>query len=255
MLFSPVLLLKLSEALSSSLSLLLLTILFSSLTPSAATLTVAAAADLALAQQSLSSAFHEKTGAAIRFSLGSSGALAKQIENGAPFDVFVSANEMYVKDLATAGHIDPASLHIYALGRLGLWSFAGNIHDLNQLLSPVVKRVAIANPQFAPYGAAAKDLLERAGLWSRLQPKIVYGENVSQALQYAESQNADAAIVSWTLVASKGGTLLPANHAPIRQAVGIVADTKQLALARQFVEFLLSPAGRAILSAHGLTPP
>ena len=255
MLFSPVLLLKLSAILSSSLSVVLLTILFSSRTPSAATLTIAAAADLAQTQQGLSQAFHQKTGSDTRFSLGSSGVLAKQIENGAPFDVFISANEQYVKDLSASGHLDPASVHVYAIGRLGLWSFAANIHDLNQLLSPDVKRVAIANPQFAPYGAAAKDLLERSGLWSRLQPKIVYGENVSQALQYAESQNADAAIVSWTLVAAKGGTLLPADHAPIRQAVGIVAGTKHPALAHQFVEFLLGPAGRAILSAHGLTPP
>ena len=255
MLFSPSLLLKLSAALSSSLAGLFLTALFSSLPLSAATLTVAAAADLASVQQSLSTAFHQKTGADLRFSLGSSGVLAKQIENGAPFDVFVSANEKYVKDLAASGHVDPASVHVYALGRLGLWSFNGNIHDLNQLLSPEVKRIAIANPQFAPYGAAAKDLLERAGLWTRLKAKIVYGENVSQTLQYADSQNADAAIVSWTLVASKGGTLLPANHAPIRQAVGIVAATKQSALALQFVNFLLGPEGRAVLSAHGLTPP
>ncbi len=255
MLFSPSLLLKLSGALSSSLPVLLLTVLFSSPTTSAATLTIAAAADLAQAQQSLSQAFQQKSGAALRFSLGSSGVLAKQIENGAPFDVFISANENYVKDLAASGHIDPASVHVYAIGRLGLWSFTGNLHDLNQLLSPDVQRIAIANPQFAPYGAAAKDLLERTGLWTRLQPKIVYGENVSQALQYAESQNADAAIVSWTLIAAKGGTLLPANHAPIRQAVGIVTGTKQPALARQFVEFLLGPAGRAVLSAHGLTPP
>ena len=218
-------------------------------------MTIAAAADLAQAQQSLSQAFHQKSGTALRFSLGSSGVLAKQIENGAPFDVFISANEKYVKDLAGNGHIDPASVHVYAIGRLGIWSYTGNLHDLNQLLAAEVKRIAIANPQFAPYGAAAKDLLERTGLWSRLQSKIVYGENVSQALQYAESQNADAAIVSWTLVAAKGGTLLPANHAPIRQAVGIVTATKQPALARQFVEFLLGPAGRAVLSAHGLTPP
>lgn len=218
-------------------------------------LTVAAAADLASAQQDLADGFSRLQPVSVRFSIGASGLLAKQIENGAPFDVFLSANEKFVKDLAAKGAVDQSTIRIYAVGRLGLWSRDGKIRSIAELTGPGVKRVAIANPQIAPYGVAAREFLERAGVWKSVEPKIVYGENVTQAFQYAESGNADAAITSWTLVSSKNGILLPPDHSPIRQACGVVAASKQKEIAEKFLKFLLSPEGLAILSRHGLVQP
>ena len=215
---------------------------------------IAAAADLESLQTDVTAAFQKRTGAGLKFTIGASGILEKQIENGAPYDVFLSANEQYVKDLAASGAIDPATVRTYAYGRLGLWSRDGKIRDIHQLLGKEVRNVAIANPEHAPYGAAAREFLTRQGLWKPLQPKIVYGENVRETLQYAQSGNVDATITSWSLLVSeKDAVLLPADHAPIAQAAGVVAISKQAALARQFLDFLGSAAGRAILERHGLT--
>ena len=255
MLLSTTPLLNLSRPLSTSLSRFFITLLIASVTVSAADLTVAAAADLIGAQGDLTAGFQRVEGAPVRFSIGASGILAKQIENGAPFDVFLSANEKFVRNLAAAGKVEPESVVVYATGRLGLWSRDGKIRDPKQLLDPAVKRVAIANPQFAPYGAAARELLQKDGYWNAIEPKIIYAENVSQTLQYAESGNVDAVITSWTLVHAKGGILLPQDHGPIRQAGGVVAGAPQHELARKFLSFLQSESGRAILARHGLTPP
>ncbi|MGH9612965.1 MAG: molybdate ABC transporter substrate-binding protein [Bryobacteraceae bacterium] len=214
---------------------------------------IAAAADLESLQTDVTAAFQKQTGAGLKFTIGASGILEKQIENGAPYDVFLSANEQYVKDLAASGAIDPATVRTYAYGRLGLWSRDGKIRDIHQLLGKDVRNVAIANPEHAPYGAAAREFLTRQGLWKQLQPKIVYGENVRETLQYAESGNVDATITSWSLLVNKrDAVLLPADHAPIAQAAGVVATSKQKTLARQFLDFLGSTEGRKILERHGL---
>ena len=116
--------------------------------------------------------------------------------------------------------------------------------------------LALANPAHAPYGAAAREFLERRGLWKAVEPKVVYGENVRQALQFAESGNADAAITAWSLVFDRGGVLLPdRDHAPIRQAGGVVTGRPHVAEARRFLEYLASPAARKILEAHGFGVP
>jgi molybdate transport system substrate-binding protein len=163
----------------------------------AADLIIAAASDLAPFAPAFEKSF---TAAKIRFSTGSSGSLARQIENGAPFDVFLSASEQYVTNLAASGRLDPATVLVYATGRIGLWSANGQVQSVADLTKPQVKHIAIPNPEFAPYGIAARKALESRGLWNRLQPEIVYGENVRQALQFAESRNADAVITSWTLL-------------------------------------------------------
>jgi len=114
----------------------------------------------------------------------------------------------------------------------------------------------MANPASAPYGAAAKELLESAGLWPAIETKVVYGENVRQALQFAESGNADAAITAWSLVFDRGGILLPdSGHKPIRQAGGVVAGRPNEAAAQRFLDLLASGEGRKILAAHGLGLP
>ena len=214
---------------------------------------IAAASDLAVAEQDLMRSSPVKD---IRFAFGSSGVLARQIRSGAPFDVFLSASEEYVKQLGDSGDIERASICVYALGRVGLWSKDGLVRALPDLLSPRVKHVAIPNPLHAPYGIAAKAALESRGVWRAVEPKIVYGENVRQAMQFAESGNADAVLTSWTMLHKRGATLLPGEwHAPVRQAGGVVVSSKRKAAARRFLAFLLSEAGREILAGHGLFGP
>lgn len=217
---------------------------------------VAAAADLAPLETQLTQGFAAAGGVSVRFTFGSSGMLARQIENGAPYDVFLSADERLVQELATHGKLMQGSTATYATGRLGLWSARETPASPGALLDAKIRLVAIANPEHAPYGAAARAFLERAGLWTRLQPKIVLAENVRQAYEYASSGNADAVITSWTLLWDKSGAkLLPAGgHPPIRQSGGIVTGTKHESQARAFLRFLLSPAGQSILRAGGLFP-
>jgi molybdate transport system substrate-binding protein len=216
-------------------------------------LSVAAASDLAGVSKQLTQAFASK--GRVRFTLGSSGILAKQIEHGAPFDVFLSANDRYVSDLSRSGRIEGFSVRPYAIGQLGLWSLSGEIKSLEALAD--TKHVAMANPLHAPYGVAAKETLERQDLWHKLQPKIVYGENVRQALQYAESGNADAVLTAWPLLLQKPNAVkLPSNlHNPIRQVGGVVKGTKVHDLATRFLEFLTKGPGRQILLDGGFATP
>lgn len=218
----------------------------------AADLIVAAASDLAPLTAPLEKAF---TAAHLKFSLASSGSLAHQVENGAPFDVFLSANDQYVKDLAQKGKLEPSTVAVYATGRLALWSKDGRVKSLDDLKKKSVIHLAIANPEHAPYGVAAKHLLENRGLWAGLQPKIVLGENVSQALQFAESGNADAVITSWTLLKGRGILLPDSWYPPIRQAGGVLKSSANQPLAHDFLKFLMSAAGQNILQSGGLFPP
>jgi molybdate transport system substrate-binding protein len=212
----------------------------------AADLLIAAASDLAPLAPKIEKAYKEK----IRFTLASSGSLKQQIENGAPFDVFLSANEQYVKDLAAAGLVTDST--IYAIGRIALWSPNGSVASFADLKKKSVTHLAIPNPEHAPYGLAARQALESQGVWKDVEPKIVYGENVRQALQFAESGNVEAVITSWTLLIGKG-TLLPAAwHAPIRQTGAVVKSSTQPDSARRFLKFLLSPEAQKILNDGGL---
>ncbi|MBI5282260.1 MAG: molybdate ABC transporter substrate-binding protein [Candidatus Solibacter usitatus] len=219
-------------------------------------LTIAAAADLSPLENPLRTAFQSTSPATIRFTFGSSGMLAHQIRNGAPYDIYLSANEQLVTDLATAGLLLPDSVHPYATGRLALWSSSGRIHSLSDLLQPSVRHIAIPNPDHAPYGVAARQTLQNQKLWTRLQPRIVLAENVRQAFEYARTGNADAVLTSWTLLHDRGGILISDSlHAPIRQSAGIVKGTPHEVAARAFLNFLLSPAGRSVLTRYGLFPP
>ena len=219
----------------------------------ASELTVAAASDLAPLEARLASGFERRTGVRPRFSFGSSGTLARQIENGAPFDVYLSADEKLAANLAAKKFVvDPK---VYAIGRLVLWSADGQFRSIEKLKSNQVRHIAIANPAHAPYGRAAKEALEKLGVWKFLEPKIVYGENVRQAFEMARSGNADIAIVAATL-GGIGAVVLPANlHAPIRQAGAVVAGGSNPRLGAQFIEYLLSPEGSAILVSGGLEAP
>ena len=220
------------------------------------TLLVAAAADLAPLQDDLREAFYKVSGERATFVLASSGMLAQQIRQGAPYDVYLSANESFVQDAVRSGHIVADSVRVYAHGRLGLWSKDGRSRTLKDLVDSSVRHIAIANPAHAPYGMAAREVLNNQGLLDLLSEKLVLGENVRQAFQLAESGNADAVITAWTLLFDKGGVLLPESwHKPIRQAGGVVAASPRRRSADAFLNFLTSPAGRELLQHKGLFPP
>jgi molybdate transport system substrate-binding protein len=213
---------------------------------SAGDLLVAAASDLAPLAPKLEKTYPEK----VRFTLASSGSLKQQIENGAPYDVFLSANEKYVQDLAASGLVVEST--VYAIGRVALWSPKGTVRTLADLRKASVIHLAIPNPQHAPYGIAAREALESQHVWKDVESKIVYGENVRQALQFAESGNADAVITSWTLLIGKG-SLLPAEwHSPIRQTGAVLKTSTQADAARRFLKFLMGPAAQKILTDGGL---
>jgi molybdate transport system substrate-binding protein len=213
---------------------------------------VAAAADLARTAPQLGPAFAQATGYQARFIFGASGMLTRQIENGAPYDVFLCANDSFINELAQTGNLVPGSIVLYAQGRLALWSRSGRIRTLADLARPGVRHIAIANPLHAPYGVAAKEALTTQGLWDKVSARLVYGENVNQTLQYAESGNADATITAWSLVFDKGGILLPAAwHAPIRQLGAVVKTSRHPREASAFLQFLTGPAGRDILRRFG----
>lgn len=215
-------------------------------------LLVAAASDLAALEKPIRDLYRKTYKRDARFVLGSSGLLASQIRNGAPYDVFLSANTGFVKDLVDSGHLLKESVRSYANGRLALWSKNRRLNDLEKLAGAEIRHVAIANPAHAPYGVAARQALEKAGLWKVIQNKLVLGENVRQALQFAESGNADACLVAWSLVIRRGGVRLPERfHQPIRQAGGVVASSGHKSEASQLLDLLLSQAGKSLLESAG----
>jgi molybdate transport system substrate-binding protein len=223
--------------------------------PAQTTLTVATAADLSPLEPFLQQQFEKTNPIRLRFVTGASATLAQQIENGAPYDVFLSANAQFVDRLASNGKIDPRSVRAYAVGRLGLLWRDGKQHPFKDLGSDWVRFVALPNPQLAPYGAAGRQALEHAGIWQAVQRKIVYGENVRQTLQLFESGNADAVLTSDSLLRGKHAQLVPAEwHNPILQKAGIVASTAHRTAAQQLLEFLRTPAAKAIFESFGFTP-
>ena len=191
----------------------------------------------------------------LRFVTEASAALAQQIENGAPYDVFLSANAQFVNHLASIHKLRPESVQAYAEGRLGLLWKDGREHPLSDLSGAAIKVVALPNPKLAPYGVAAQQALEHAGIWSQVQPKVVYGENVRQTYQMFSSGNADAVITADSLLLEKHPMLIStASHQPILQKAGIVSGSKN-AGAQSFLEYLTSPAGRAIFAKYGFSSP
>lgn len=224
-------------------------------------LTVSAAADLVYAFTELGDAFERETGIPVVFNFGSTGQLAQQIEQGAPVDLFAAANVSFVQDLAQKGRVLPDTVALYGRGRLTLWTRSDSplpIAGIQDLAQPAVQRIAIANPDHAPYGIAAREALQSAGLWETVQPKLILGENVRQTLQYAETGDVDVAIVALSLSLQEEGrwALIPEHlHAPIDQALAVVTDSRQQAAARAFAGFINGPAGRPIMRDYGFVLP
>jgi molybdate transport system substrate-binding protein len=222
-----------------------------------ASLTVAAASDLASAERDLTNSFQRThRNDSVRFVFAASGTLRQQIANGAPYDVFLSANAAYIDQLASNRKILPDTAVVYAHGQLAALWRDHKLHDINDLIQNWVRFVALANPKLAPYGLAAQQSLEHAGLWAKLRPKIVFGENVRQTLQMFDSGNADVVLTAYSLMVKRPGVqAIPENwHQPILQKGGVVAASHEASLAREFLAFLQSPAGASVLRAHGLSP-
>jgi molybdate transport system substrate-binding protein len=222
---------------------------------------VAAAADLHFAFTEIGRRFQEETGVPVTFVFGSSGQLAQQIENGAPFDVFAAASEEYVDRLAARGLIVPDSRQLYAQGRLAIVvnRRSGRIVErLEDLADPSLGPIAIANPDHAPYGLAARQALERAGLWEQVQPRLVMGENVRQALQFVQTGDAPVGIVALSVANVPEVRYVPVPpelHEPINQALAILKSSPQPDVARRFVEFVNGPQGRPIMRRYGFLHP
>jgi molybdate transport system substrate-binding protein len=230
-------------------------------------LTVAAAADLSSALQAVADNYQKKTGVTLKLSFGASGALTQQIQNGAPFDVFFSADMDYPRQLVSAGIADSASLYQYAIGRLVMWVPADSPVDLehkgmNVLLDPSVKKIAIANPQHAPYGRAAVAALKHAGLYDQISDRLVLGENVSQAAQFAESGNAQVGFVALAhamapAMQGKGRYWeVPADYYPaLAQGVVVISESPHKKEAADFVEYIKTKEVGILLQMYGFTLP
>jgi molybdate transport system substrate-binding protein len=243
-----------SVRLSSYLSIIFL-LLLTSLATAQPTLTVAAAADLSALEPQLAHQFEKTNPIRIHFVTAASTILSQQIENGAPYDVFLSANAQFVDHLSSFGKLRPDSVAAYAVGRVGVLWKDRKQHQISDLTENWVRFVALPNPKLAPYGAAAQEALEHAGIWKQVQPKVVYGENVRQALQLFESGNADAVLTAAALLQGKNATVIPADwHRPIVQKAGIVAGTKNLEAARKFLDYLTGKDAQAIFAKFGFSP-
>jgi molybdate transport system substrate-binding protein len=229
-------------------------------------ITIAAASDLIYCIDELNKAFESvRKGVTIRTSNGSSGNFFAQIQNGAPFDIFLSADLHYPQELIASGMADRESLTVYAAGRIVLWTAAPEIDvskGLEVLRSPGVRRIAIANPEHAPYGRAAKSALEKAGLWQAVKPKLVFGDNIAQAKQFVQTGNADIGVLALSLVLApvmKGiGAywLIPQDTYPrLDQAAVLTARGRNNPAARAYLAFLRSPAAREIFEHFGFFMP
>lgn len=228
----------------------------------AAPLRVAAASDLTDAFTDLAARFESLTGTRVALTFGSSGMLSRQIAEGAPFDLFASADVSFVDRAVASGRCDAGSLSRYARGRLALVTRPGapTPDAITALASPAFARVAIANPEHAPYGRAAREALQHVGAWDAVQDKLVLGENAAQAARFASSGSAQAGVLPLSLVrtdelASKGGfvTLPESWHAPLRQRMALVKGAGETA--RRFYAFLQSPEARAIFVKYGFVLP
>lgn len=228
-------------------------------------LLVAAASDLTYTIGELAQAFEKEVpGSRVKTSLGASGNFFAQIKNGAPFDVFLSADLLYPARLAKEGAADASTLTTYAIGRLAVWSLDARF-DLKQGMAVFkdarLTRVAIANPDVAPYGKAARAAMQAHGVWDAVSGKLAQGENIAQTAQFVQTGNAQLGVVSYATVLAprlKGvGSyyLVPeAGLAPIEQGAIITTRGKANPLSARFMRFLQSPAARAILQRHGFRP-
>jgi molybdate transport system substrate-binding protein len=222
---------------------------------------VAAASDLNFAINEIIQEFERNTGHKVNLTLGSSGNFFAQIQNGAPFDVFLSADLNYPKQLEKSGHAVAGSTHVYGIGRIVVWVPARSALNpeklgMQALSQPSLRKIAIANPEHAPYGRAAVAAMEHAGFYSQLKGKLVLGENISQAAQFVRSGAAEIGVIALSIAMSEpmraAGRywIIPADmHPKLEQ--GAVLLKRAGAAAREFHNWLRSPNARAVFSKYG----
>jgi molybdate transport system substrate-binding protein len=227
-------------------------------------ITIAAAADLKFAMDEIVAGFRKANPRdEVEVIYGSSGKFHTQIQQGAPYDLYFSADIAFPRELARKG-LAASEVRPYALGRIVLWSarLDATRMTLASLLDPAITRVAIANPKHAPYGKRAEEALRAAGLWEKVEPKLVYGENIAHTVQFVQTGNAQAGIIALSLalnpeLASKGGYwLIPDDlHEPLEQGYIITQRGADKALAERFAAYMASAPARAIMSAYGFVLP
>ncbi len=229
-------------------------------------LTIAAASDLQFAFQDIAARFEKDTGHRVKVIFGSSGNFFSQIQNGAPFDLFFSADIDYPKKLEAAGLTEPGTLYTYATGRLVLWAQRDSKLDLSRglpaLLDPSIKKIAIANPAHAPYGRAAVAALQHEGVYGQVAGKLVLGENISQTASFVVSGAADVGVLALSLALSpsmkaegKYREIPAADYPALQQAAVVLKSSAQKDLARQFLVYIKTPAMLELLQSYGFTVP
>ena len=233
---------------------------------SAQELRVAAASDLQAALPAIAAQFEKQTGQKVTLTFGSSGNFFTQIQNGAPFDVLLSADIDYPRQLERAGQAERGSTYEYARGRLVLWTRNDSGIDVRRGLTVLtdarVHHIAIANPEHAPYGRAAVAALRHEGLYERVRGKFVLGENISQAAQFAQSGSAEAGVLALSLALAptmkSSGTydeIPEAWHPPIEQGAVVLTSSRQKGPARQFVDYLKKAESVRVLQSYGFAVP
>jgi len=227
---------------------------------------IAAASDLNFAIKELIVEYEKASGNQVKLSLGSSGNFYAQIQNGAPFDLYFSADIGYPKKLEEAGLIVPGSLYRYAVGRIVLWTNHVSRRDVSKgmdvLRDPAVKKIAIANPKHAPYGRAAVAAMQHFKVYDEAKDRLVLGENISQAAQFIESGACDVGVIALSLALAPtmkaAGTYweIPSDaHPPLEQGAAILKSSKQQETAKQFLEFMRGTQGQEIMTRYGFTLP
>lgn len=246
-----------------SLSLAILALLFSSLPTACRSevtspqINVAAAANLTDAFAEVGKQFTAETGIRVTYSFGATADLARQIENGAPFDVFAAADVEHVEQLNSKSLLTPGTNKVYARGRLVLWIPPGSslkISRIEDIARPEVERIAIAKPDLAPYGRATVEALRALNLWQQVEPKIIYGQNVAQTKQYASTGNVEVAFIPLALVKPNEGQTIEVDeslHQPIAQAIAVIKDSHKQEAAQRFVNFVLNSEAQALLERFG----
>ena len=229
-------------------------------------ITVAAAADLQFVMQDVSARFQKETGKTVKLIYGSSGNFFQQAQNGAPFDMFFSANLNYPKSLESAGLTEPGTFYQYAIGKIVIWVPNDSKVDvkagLGSLLNPEIKKIAIANPQHAPYGQAAVAAMKKENIYDKIADKFVLGENISQTASFVVSGSADAGIVALALALSpnmkdKGqyAEIPASDYPPIEQACVILKSSHQKDTAKAFLDFIKTPAVAELFRTYGFAVP
>jgi len=234
--------------------------------PAGRQITVAAAADLTFVFKEVAAHFEKETGITVRLSFGSSGNFFAQIQNGAPYDIFFSADARYPRQLESAGLVEPGTFYSYGRGKIVLWAPKGSKIDvargLSVLAEPGVRKISIADPGHAPYGQAAVAALRHEGLYDKVRDKLVLGENISQAAQFVLSGGADVGIVALSLAlsptmknAGKFSEVPESSYPAIDQAAVILKSSRNKEAARQFLDFLRRPEIAGLMRGYGFALP